>query len=407
MASICGHIAHDRIYVTAKSSTNRNFMYTTDVDNEGSNSYLLPDTEQSQDPAKLIDILISDLQESIEGCESIYRVDNADTNVDNREFIYFTALLKDVAPTYYKEEARTMWGNDLVLRPTSDDDVEEQEPDLGIWIGGEGIVTQANYDTEDNMFVQASGSKRFTFFSPTQSTSLCLYPDAHPRARKSQINFDKVENDALPQPDLILTLKAGDCLFIPAFWIHHVETLSPSVSLNLFSPSSVWSQTELILGLPTPFKNDVAMMYAFIEHLLLALGFRQPKEFVAKLVESRYASLSTTVGIGNDDERDENDDWDDDYSHDQDSSGAVHEDMMANTNNITINYPANVVHDKDRFHSCSAKFVDEFANLEALNGGIEAKELVLSHLLELWIIRVVGPIDAHRTLQNYADFRFC
>jgi len=92
--------------------------------------------------------------------------------------------------------------------------------------------------------------------------NLHVFPDNHPKARKSQVDFDydasKHSNSDdtinrfphyyqnIPQPALDVTLQPGDALQIPAFWFHHVENgysnsnmngKEASVSLNCFSLS--------------------------------------------------------------------------------------------------------------------------------------------------------------------------
>ena len=42
---------------------------------------------------------------------------------------------------------------------------------------------------------------------------------------------------ALPPP-MRLVLSAGDVLRLPAFWMHHVTSLAPTVSLNVFADYS-------------------------------------------------------------------------------------------------------------------------------------------------------------------------
>eukprot|EP01043_Picozoa_sp_COSAG02_P071072 COSAG02_NODE_12841_length_1484_cov_1.373285_2_plen_311_part_00 len=115
-----------------------------------------------------------------------------------------------------------------------------------IWIGSAGSATQAHYDVADNVIVQLHGTKRLRCYPPHAATQLHVFPDAHPRARKSQVNFDDPDHarfplfNALPSPALDVTLQPGDALSVPAFWFHHVENdvSGPSVSLNLFAPSA-------------------------------------------------------------------------------------------------------------------------------------------------------------------------
>eukprot|EP00536_Pseudo-nitzschia_multiseries_P015352 jgi/Psemu1/42200/gm1.42200_g len=542
VAAMCDHIAHDRVFVTAKISPHRHFMYT-DHGGDGRKSYLLPDTEESVDPTRLVTLEVSDLRALIENenentdssnssnnnntnsCNNNNTTNSSNTNNTNscnnnpHEFVYFTSPLKDVAPTYYYNEACQMWkdfhlnlnlisnsNSNSNLNSSSDphnpqqqpqqqqphtegpahEEIKQQQqqqqqqemPPLSVWMGGTGVVTQAHYDTDDNVFVQVSGTKRFVFYAPSQSIDLRLYPDCHPRARKSQIDFDvDFEHTSSttsstpgsgkfphshphshphppplppppPQPDLEVVLHPGDCIYIPAFWFHHVETLSPSVSINSFVPSPIWNRAETILGLSTPFENirllhththththtqgqgqedenedenqeeavKIRVLYAWIETLLPELGYHSPKEFVGDLVESRFDSLTNT--------NTENDDWDDDWWDDDNDNNNDSATGMPSSptqqqqqqqqqpqstiiccvpaTTTTINCSKTVCRD-EFFRLCLARYVAEFDALELLDGGKDTKGLVVSHLLELWTVRVVGPHRTGNTLRNYSE----
>ena len=128
-----------------------------------------------------------------------------------------------------------------------------------LWLATAGSGTQCHYDVADNVLVQLSGTKRVRCFPPGAGAKhLHVFPDAHPRARKAQVDFDRVpaEGDeaarrfphfaAAPPPALDAVLRPGDAVAIPAFWFHHVENgedtaaeggAAPSVSVNSFSLS--------------------------------------------------------------------------------------------------------------------------------------------------------------------------
>ena len=98
-----------------------------------------------------------------------------------------------------------------------------------LWMGSRGSATQAHYDVADNVLVQLYGSKRVRCFHPAAACALHVFPDAHPRARKSQVDFDEPDHRrfphlaSLPAPVLDVVLQPGDALWIPAFWFHHLE----------------------------------------------------------------------------------------------------------------------------------------------------------------------------------------
>jgi hypothetical protein len=170
-----------------------------------------------------------------------------------------------------------------------------------LWLGGSGSTTQAHYDVLHNVFVQVCipcplcevdpwqglgawrvkraaeeterralvtlwhwprvnpcllcvqvyGCKRFRMWGPNAHMQLRVFPDAHPRARKAQALIDD-EASNLPAPEMDVMLEAGEALFIPAFWFHHVEAASPSVSVNVFSENAIKLAAQHVLMQPPP-----------------------------------------------------------------------------------------------------------------------------------------------------------
>lgn len=100
-----------------------------------------------------------------------------------------------------------------------------------LWMGPKGTVTPLHYDNPNIIFAQVVGSKRFLMFSPANTSLLynfqgvfsevdCLNPDLkkYPAyAAAHQISCD---------------LHAGEALFIPSGWWHHVQALSASISVS-------------------------------------------------------------------------------------------------------------------------------------------------------------------------------
>jgi len=126
-----------------------------------------------------------------------------------------------------------------------------------LWMGTNNSSTQAHYDVADNIICQLHGTKRVRCYSPEAASALHVFPDAHPRARKSQVNFDDPDLERFPYfsslapPDLDVVLEPGCALFIPAFWFHHVENGSDKSKLE-FSSGSVISSESIGVGRPGP-----------------------------------------------------------------------------------------------------------------------------------------------------------
>lgn len=99
-----------------------------------------------------------------------------------------------------------------------------------LWMGPAGTVTPLHHDTSNILFCQVYGKKRVTLV-PRWETSLVQ------TARQLYATFDpEAPNfDAHPglTDDRVLTvdLDAGDALFLPVGWWHHVRALTESISL--------------------------------------------------------------------------------------------------------------------------------------------------------------------------------
>ncbi|WP_179415714.1 cupin-like domain-containing protein [Mucilaginibacter sp. E4BP6] len=113
-----------------------------------------------------------------------------------------------------------------------------------IWIGGGGCITPLHYDTFQNFFIQLSGKKKFTLFSPYDSE--ILYPDSNPIFPYiSKVNIENVDHEKYPlfreAKKYELILLPGDLLYLPAYWWHQVASLDVSLSVNFW-----WRRFEFV-----------------------------------------------------------------------------------------------------------------------------------------------------------------
>ena len=132
-----------------------------------------------------------------------------------------------------------------------------------LWLGNTGVSTAAHYDREHNLFFQASGSKRFVLLPPAAHRELRLHPRWHGSRRQSRADLPALlgpgggesgeggsDGDGMSDaqlarrhPPWVATLEAGDVLYLPPLWFHHVTSLAPNVALNLWQDSTaerVW-----------------------------------------------------------------------------------------------------------------------------------------------------------------------
>jgi hypothetical protein len=102
---------------------------------------------------------------------------------------------------------------------------EKRSGCVALWFGPQGTVTPLHHDTCNIFFAQVWGEKRVTLIPPHHQelfeTSTNMYSDRDP------------ELERLCEGQITLDLKAGEALFIPIGWWHHIRALSPSISLAM------------------------------------------------------------------------------------------------------------------------------------------------------------------------------
>lgn len=119
-----------------------------------------------------------------------------------------------------------------------------------------------------------TGSKRFVLLPPeVLHDGEGIYPSLHP-FRRHPIGDDILRRgDAEPR---MVTVHPGELLFIPAYWVHQVESIGPSVALNVWKVSAAAELMGSALDLPLPFRDDWSQeqteheVGAYIRHLFKA-----------------------------------------------------------------------------------------------------------------------------------------
>lgn len=142
------------------------------------------------------------------------------------------------------------------LREHNDLDFASQGIDAppSIWIGNR-VVASCHYDAPNNIACCAVGRRRFTLFPPDQIGNLYPGPlDPTPGGQAvSVVDFRAPDLDRYPRFREAMAvarsveLEAGDAIFIPSLWWHHVEALSPfNVLINYWWTSHpAWMPTPM------------------------------------------------------------------------------------------------------------------------------------------------------------------
>jgi hypothetical protein len=104
-----------------------------------------------------------------------------------------------------------------------------------MFLGGEGQRTLLHNDQPCNFYVQVSGEKKWTLFSPRDSS--LLYPVAGSTAYvRSEVNLSSPDSSAHPlfaqAQRYEAHLRPGDILWVPPFWWHEVENLTETIAVS-------------------------------------------------------------------------------------------------------------------------------------------------------------------------------
>ena len=102
-----------------------------------------------------------------------------------------------------------------------------------IWLGN-AVVTPAHFDESSNIACVVAGKRRFTLLPPGQVSNLYIGPlDFAPTGTPiSMVSFREPDYEKFPRfreaeaASFVADLEAGDAIYIPPLWWHHVESLA-------------------------------------------------------------------------------------------------------------------------------------------------------------------------------------
>ena len=135
-------------------------------------------------------------------------------------------------------------------------------PLVSVWVGNQSRIA-AHYDVTDNIACVAAGKRRFTLFPPNQLDNLYIGPLDFTPAGQSASLVDFAQPDLIKYPKFVeamqhaqvAELEAGDAIFIPSMWWHHVEGLSRfNVLVNYW-----WRQVDIQMGAPMDALNHALL----------------------------------------------------------------------------------------------------------------------------------------------------
>lgn len=104
-----------------------------------------------------------------------------------------------------------------------------------LWLGSAATAAAMHFDLSHNLFFLSSGRKRFRLLPPSSHRAIRLHPSWHGSHLAAQAH--PTDAQFIELGGYQVTLNAGDVLYLPPAWLHHVESVSHNVGLNIWTDS--------------------------------------------------------------------------------------------------------------------------------------------------------------------------
>jgi hypothetical protein len=99
-----------------------------------------------------------------------------------------------------------------------------------------GVSAQNHYDFGRNAIALLQGTRRYILSHPDQCKNMALFPPGHPSARHSAIDWADPDVDKYPEFSQAqsheVVLQAGQVLYLPHVWFHHIISLDIDMQCN-------------------------------------------------------------------------------------------------------------------------------------------------------------------------------
>ena len=115
-----------------------------------------------------------------------------------------------------------------------------------LWINAADIGTPLHRDFSENLIAQVRGTKRLILYPPEAAHSLYAFQ------RRSLVPGFSPVNAEVPDPvrfprsvdarRVVVTLHAGEMLFLPSRWWHQVRSIEPSLNINFWWAAGVYEK---------------------------------------------------------------------------------------------------------------------------------------------------------------------
>ena len=102
--------------------------------------------------------------------------------------------------------------------------------------GMRGNTAENHFDASRNFIALFGGERRYLLSHPSECQNLALYPMGHPSARHSEVDWSNPDLQQFPQfrqaRSHEVVLQAGDVLYLPTNYFHHIISLDTNFQCN-------------------------------------------------------------------------------------------------------------------------------------------------------------------------------
>ena len=118
------------------------------------------------------------------------------------------------------------------MEPDTISPVDAHFPARSIFVSGPGAATRLHYDPwgSDSILFQIHGLKRWTMYAPEQAQYLRSSDGRY--VDLANPDLSRFPNFHQAKRTFEFLLRGGETIFVPAGWVHEVETLEGSISLT-------------------------------------------------------------------------------------------------------------------------------------------------------------------------------
>ena len=209
-------LGHERKYRTDMASTNQLMFYRTNA------HYETP--EEWEEPTKIVEMSYPDWLE---------KANDPDPHAldPDRTHWYFRLNAKTQRDKYLYEELPFFKRekNFYMVDP-------HDARGINCRFGMRGNTAENHFDASRNFIALLGGERRYLLSHPNQCRNLALYPVGHPSARHSEVDWANPDLNRFPQFRNAkvheVVLQAGDVLYLPTNYFHHIVSLNTNYQCN-------------------------------------------------------------------------------------------------------------------------------------------------------------------------------